>query len=127
MERLSSNLKNIYKEVSRLNTDFYPVFKRMSQTVRLYRGLQLTDIMIQLENQVADTYFGRDEQHSYQNRLKDLYLTLKHLEFNLRICYDLNFINEKSRELLNKTIGVLSRLIKEEMKIIENNEFFEST
>lgn len=125
--KLSSDLKDIYKEVNRLNTDFYVIFKRMSQMVRLYRGHLITEILIQLENQVADTYFGRDEQHSYQDRLKDLYLTLKHLEFNLRICYDLNFIDVKSRGLLNKTIGVLSTLIKEEMKNTEKNELFEST
>lgn len=124
--KLSSNFKDIYKEVNRLNTDFYVIFKRMSQMVRLYRGHQITEILIQLENQVADTYFGRDERHSYQDRLKDMYLTLKHLEFNLRICYDLNFIDEKSRETLNKTIGVLSMLIKEEMKTVDN-ELFEST
>ena len=118
--KTSSNLKDIYKEVNRLNSTYYNVFKKMNITIRQFRGCFVNMLLVDLLNKISDTYFDRDSIDDYKAHLKDLYLILKKVEFNLRLCYGLNFINDKDKLQLNSIIGKLSNLIKSEQNYLSN-------
>lgn len=116
----SSNLKDIYKEVNHLNSTYYNAFKKMNITIRQYRGCFVNMLLVDLLNKISDIYFDRDSRDDYKAHLKDLYLILKKVEFNLRLCYELNFINDRDKLQINSIIGKLSNLIKNEQNYLNN-------
>ena len=118
--KTSYNLKDIYKEINRLNSTYYNAFKKMNITIRQFRGCFVNMLLVDLLNKISDTYFDRDNIDDYKAHLKDLYLILKKVEFNLRLCYELNFINDKDKLQLNSIIGKLSNLIKSEQNYLNN-------
>ena len=118
--KTSSNLKDIYKEVNRLNSTYYNAFKKMNITIRQFRGCFVNMLLVDLLNKISDIYFDRDNIDDYKAHLKDLYLILKKVEFNLRLCYEMNFINDKDKLQLNSIIGKLSNLIKSEQNHLSN-------
>ena len=118
--KTSSNLKDIYKEVNHLNSTYYNAFKKMNITIRQFRGCFVNMLLVDLLNKISGTYFDRDNIDDYKAHLKDLYLILKKVEFNLRLCYEMNFINDKDKLQLNSIIGKLSNLIKSEQNHLSN-------